>query len=431
MASNRRQFLGAMALSGVGAVAASAVRAAAPAAPARDATQTADAPLPLVDSAPLLQCPSGEGVTVVWAVGRGATGWVEYGTARDRLDRTARGGAVGLLPYHERFLQIRLSGLTPGTRIWYRTVTVPFCYLSSYKFERGEPVFSETYAFVTPSQAAPTASFAVINDTHERPKTLKLLTDRLAEVKADYTVWNGDLVNSVNGADQAVEAIARPAGAPFAAERPLLFVPGNHDYRGQWARNLGLLLPDWPTPDPRDAATPRNFALRHGPLALVGLDTGEDKPDHRAEWAGMAAFEPYREAQRDWLARAMARPEIASAPFLVAFCHIPLFDARPDANDGMQETRFADYQGQAARLWGPLLARHGVQLLVCAHKHRHRFDPATPERPWAQVVGGGNGDKDQVTVIRGSATADRLELIVDELHSGQELGRWTFPPRRA
>jgi predicted phosphodiesterase len=426
MTSNRRQFLGTLALSGAGAFAARAAE------PAREATQTEkDAPpQPLVDSAPLLQCPSGGGVTVVWAVGRGAAGWIEYGAAPDRLDRTARGGRNGLLPYDERFLQIRLDGLEPGARTFYRTATVPFRYVSAYKFERGEPEYSEVYAFTTPKVGAASASFAVINDTHERQKTLKLLTDRLAAVKADYTVWNGDLVNSVNGADQVVAAIARPAGAPFAAERPLLLVPGNHDYRGEWARNLGRLLPEWPTPDPRDAATPRNFALRHGPLALIGLDTGEDKPDRRAEWAGLAAFEPYREAQRDWLARALARPEIASAPFVVAFCHIPLFDARPEANDGMSDTHYASYQGQGAKLWGPLLARHGVQLLVCGHMHRHRFDPATPERPWAQVVGGGPGDKDQVTVIRAEATAERLELAVDELHSGGELGRWTFAPRR-
>jgi hypothetical protein len=45
------------------------------------------------------------------------------------------------------------------------------------------------------------------------------------------------------------------------------------------------------------------------------------------------------------------------------------------------------------------------------------------------VVGGGPGDKDPVTVIHAEATAQRLELVVDELHSESELGRWTFAPR--
>lgn len=387
-------------------------------------------PPPLVDSPPLLQCPSSEGVTVVWAIGRGATGWIEYGTAPDRLTQTARGAVVGLLPFHQRFLQIRINGLKPGKRVFYRTATVPFRYLNTYEFERGSPQFGEVYAFTTPDSTAVKASFAVINDTHGLESPLKRVTARLNEIKADYTIWNGDLVRSFNDADQAVAAIARPAGAPFAVERPLLFVPGNHDYRGEWARNLGQLLVTWPLLDPQDAATPRNFALRHGPLALIGLDTGEDKPDRRAEWGGLAAFEPYREAQRDWLARALARPEIAAAPFLVAFSHIPLFDARPEANDGMSETSFADYQGQAAKLWGPLLTQHGAQLLVCGHTHRFRFDAATSERPWAQVIGGGPYDGDPVTVIRAEATAKQMELVVDELRSGKELGRWSFMPRQ-
>jgi hypothetical protein len=123
------------------------------------------------------------------------------------------------------------------------------------------------------------------------------------------------------------------------------------------------------------------------------------------------------------------KPEIASAPFIVAFCHIPLFDSRPDANGGDVLEKWASFQRQSANLWGPLLTKHGVQLVVCAHMHRYRFDPATSERTWAQVVGGGHGDKEQVTVIHGHTKAGKLEVVVDELRSGIELGRWTFEKR--
>ncbi len=42
------------------------------------------------------------------------------------------------------------------------------------------------------------------------------------------------------------------------------------------------------------------FVKRIGPLAIVCLDTGEDKPDSRDVWGGMAAYEPYREAQKKY-----------------------------------------------------------------------------------------------------------------------------------
>jgi predicted MPP superfamily phosphohydrolase len=384
---------------------------------------------PLVDSPPVLQCPSETGITVVWAVGTPAAGWVEWGTEKEKLAQTAHGEKTGLLPYHERFLQIRLTGLKPNTQYFYRTATVSFRYINAYKFERGEPVFSEIYSFTTPGINKESSSFSVINDTHENQKTLKLLTDRLAKLGSDYTVWNGDLVNSVENDDMVVKSILRPANAAFATEHPLLFVPGNHDYRGNWARNLELALPHWHLNDLQDRETTRNFAVRTGSLVLIGLDTGEDKPDRHPAWAGLAKFEPYRITQRDWLERTLNKPEVASAPFIVAFCHIPIFDSDSNANGGDVLEKSASFQRQAGQLWGPLLTKHGVQLVVCAHMHRYRFDPATPERTWAQVVGGGHSEKSQVTVIHGRIEAGKLEVAVDELHSGKELGRWSFEKR--
>ncbi|MDR2114926.1 MAG: metallophosphoesterase [Planctomycetaceae bacterium] len=418
--TNRRRFLGLLTVSGLGITGISGL-------PAQENGVNES---PLVDSPPVLQCPSETGITVVWAVRKSATGWVEFGTEKDKFDQIAHGEQNGLLPYQKQFLQIRLSGLKPNTRYFYRTATAPFKYITAYKFERGEPEFSNTYSFTTSGNNKENASFSVINDTHENQKTLKLLTEHLASLGSDYTVWNGDLVNSVENADQVVKAILRPADSPFAAEHPLLFVPGNHDYRGNWARELKLALPHWSLTDLRDQETTRNFAVRNGSLALIGLDTGEDKPDHHPAWAGLAKFEPYRVAQRDWLERTLNKPEIATAPFIVAFCHIPIFSSNPNANGGDTLEGWASFQRQAGNLWGPILAKYGVQLVVCAHQHRFHFDPATPERTWAQVVGGGGySDKEQVTVIHGHVKSGKLEVVVDELRSGKELGHWTFEKR--
>ena len=418
--TDRRRFLGLLGLSGAG------LFSGIPLASAQEKPER-----PLVDSPPVLQCPTENSIAVAWAVGRSAAGLVEFGTDKDKLDQIAMGDVTGLNAYHDRYLQVRLHGLKPNTRYYYRTVTAPFIFHHGHKLERQEPVASDVFSFETPGPDGEAASFSVINDTHNNQPTLKRLTDRLAEIGSDYTVMNGDIVSSYDNSEIAVEAILRPGGSAFATERPMLFVPGNHDHRGQWARNLPLAVPLWEHAAPEDRRLPRNFVVRKGPLALIGLDTGEDKPDWHPAWGGLARFEPYRIAQRDWLERMLKSPTVATAPFVVAFCHIPIFDADPEANGGDVLERWAQFQRQAGNLWGPLLTKYGVQLLVAAHRHRFRCDAPTADRTWMQIVGGGHEPNGQITVIHGKASGNTLEVAVDELNSGKELGRWTFPKRTA
>src|SRR5690606_5327124 len=133
---------------------------------------------------------------------------------------------------------------------------------------------------------------------------------------------------------------------------------------------------------------PYNFAIRLGPIALVGLDTGEDKPDAHPVFAGTAAFEPYRELQAAWLKSAVQRPEIAEAPIRIAVCHIPLRGGRGE-NDGTTLEGFASYSGFGAELWMPTLVQARFAAVISGHTHRHRIDDATESDPVMQVVGGG------------------------------------------
>ena len=432
--SNRRHFLGAL--------------GAAFAAPALLAQENSTSEPKLVDSLPSLQCPTRHAITVVWAVGQPAAGFVQYGTDKNNLDQAAYGEVFGQKAYSERFMQIRIEGLQPNTRYFYRTVTRPFRFVNAYNFQQGEPVSSEMFSFETPSENKPGATFSVINDTHNKPPLLKAVGERLRKLNSDYTVWNGDVVDHYTDEQVAIDTILNPGGSAFATEKPILFVPGNHDYRGKWARNLPLCLATHPMPEdlrPRQIAqfsrplidpamelelsTGRNFVVRQGPLALIGLDTGEDKPDNRSEWGGLAMFEPYRIKQRDWLAKVLQSEQVHSAPFVVAFCHIPLFDSRPDANGGDLPTGYSAFQRQAGNLWGPLLTEHGVQAVISAHTHRVRIDQPTAERTWAQIVGGGSNMERDVAVIHGKAEGDKLEIVVDSVSTNAELERWAFAPR--
>ena len=398
------------------------------AAPTLLAQENAPNELKLVDSLPSLQCPSETGMTVVWLVGQPAAGYVQYGTDKDNLNNEAYGDVFGLKAYHQRFLHVRIEGLKPNTRYYYRTVTRSFRFVNAYSYRQGEPENSDVYSFETPGANKTAGTFSVINDTHNKQPLLKAVGERLLKINSDYTVWNGDLVDQYDNEKVAVDTIFRPGGSAFAMEKPILFVPGNHDYRGEWARNLPLCLPPWEQ-QPANPSAGRNFVLRTGPLALIGLDTGEDKPDDRSEWGGLARFEPYRVRQREWLERALQSEQVASAKFVLAFCHIPLFDSRPDANGGDLPTGWASFQRQAGKLWGPLLTKYRVQAVISAHTHRVRYDEPTAERTWAQIVGGGSNLEQDTAVIHGKTEGNKLEIVVDAVGANEERGRWTFAPR--
>jgi predicted phosphodiesterase len=375
----------------------------------------------LLDSPPVLQNPTPHSVTVTWAVNGPATGWVEYGET-SALGKRADAAIFGQHVYSSKFLRISLTGLEPGKAIFYRVVVAPIVYPNGSQVERGEAEFGPIYSWTPLDATAEAASFSVINDTHEREETLAKLMMQLADNPTDLTVWNGDIFNFVENEEQIAAQVLRPAGAAYAAEHPVLFTSGNHDFRGQSARALSQAVSPWQDESPLG----RCFAVRQGPLAIIGLDTAEDKPDRHPFWAGLAAYEPYREAQRDWLKAALQRPEISNAPFLIAFCHIPLWGL-PGHNPGDTLEGFAYYCRHAQQLWHPVLEEAGVQLVISGHMHHYRYDEPTAEHSYGQIVGGGP-DLEQATLIRGYANNSLLEVVAKDLNQ-KELGRWEFSPR--
>lgn len=420
--ADRRGFLTAMTSIAAGSVALSAMAPSDEAAAQEPSTAPAQPVAEQLTGGPVLQNPSPAGITVAWAADSLATGWVEYGTTAE-LGQRAATVANGLQSLSERFLSVRLTGLKAGEKVFYRTVTQPIDFRNAYRIDRGEPIIGPTYSFTTPSESSETASFQMINDTHEKPDVLRAITARLAAEPADFTVWNGDIFDDIRTDDQIVAQVLRPAGAVYAAEQPVLFTSGNHDIRGKHARALSQAMIDWPG----QGALGRSFAVRQGPLAIIGLDTGEDKPDAHPVFAGLVSCEPYRKAQGDWLAEVLARPEIASAPHLVVFCHIPLWGL-PDHNPGDTLEGSAYYSRNSQQAWHPHLAKAGVQLVISGHMHRFRCDEPTAEHAYGQLVGGGPSLK-SATIIRGEATAKELAITATSL-SGEVLGKWTYQPRQ-
>ena len=393
---------------------------------------------PLAVGCPNLQAPGETTMGVTWKVSGLAKGIVEYADNPAFANaRTARPGGYGLVPIDVAALAVRLEGLRPATRYYYRTVTTPFTdYRNIYDAKLGAPIVSKMYSFTTLGAGA-RAHFCMMSDTHGQWKPFEMIAKKVKELSPAALVWNGDATNTTQKKETAVEIFLDPPveSRDYATTIPVLFESGNHDFRGSWiSKKEEVIQPRHPAERRGDQWDLKwNFAVRLGEMALIGMDTGEDKPDAHPKWFGLANFEPYRRAQAAWLAEQVARPEIASAKFKVLFCHIPLFAAKdhPDyPHDGVKvdPEDYAYWSRECHDLWVPILEKAGVQLVVCGHKHRFRFDAPTADRPWAQVVGGGpelgvtRGKPDAgrfPTVVEGKVENGRLRLLVHDVFNGR------------
>ena len=303
------------------------------------------------------------------------------------------------------------------------------------------------YGFTTAGKDAK-AHFCVINDTHVRWNAIEPTIDKVAALSPSCVIWNGDASNTQETIESQVGIFLDPqiGRKDYASGMPYLFCPGNHDSRGMANRHLEKV---WMFRQPeerlsRDWDLGRNFAVRMGDVAMIGLDTAEDKLDTNPLFAGLFNSGEYRKAQVAWLKDVLKRKEIAKAPYLVAFCHIPLFDSDPTANPGdvapadkdpRYKHDFAIWQRTCAQLWGPILDKAGCQLVITAHQHVYRYDAPAGDRHWAQIVGGGP-DMDPAkdgrfpTVIEGEVKDRKLEITVHNILTGKVQDSFTFAPRK-
>jgi predicted phosphodiesterase len=317
-----------------------------------------------------------------------------------------------MMPLDDRLLKVRVTGLRPGVRYFYRIHACPINFKNAYNIQRGAEIQSAIHHFTTLDPAAKTTRFAIINDTHEVQETLQQLGVMLKARPNDSLIWNGDIFNDVRSEQQIAEQVLTPGGGAFVTHMPLIPVRGNHDVRGVQARLLDKYfdLPDglW------------YYTLRQGPVAFVVLDTGEDKPDDAPVYAGLNNFDHYRTEQQRWLRDALQRPEFRSAPFRVALLHIPLI--------WKDYTQTGNFCGDGKAKWHELLVKAKIDIVISGHTHETAWFAAGDQAPYAQLVGGGPKPA-AATLIQGEADEHELRLTMQNLE-GKDLGIHTFKAQK-
>lgn len=399
----------------------------------------------LIVSAPMLQNYAENSVGVAFAVSDLANGYVLVGEKPDLSDaRKIKCGGYRLTELSDKVSQVRVTGLKPSTKYYYKIGADRIHYGGGYDMKilgtEEDPV---TYSFTTAGKDSP-AHFCVINDTHAKWASFDKTIAKVGSIAPSCVIWNGDASNTQETIESQMEIFLTPpiGTKDYASRTPYLFSPGNHDSRGMANRHLEKVWM-FRQPEeraPRDWDLGRNFAVRMGDVALIGLDTAEDKLDTNPRFAGLFNSDAYRKAQMDWLRDALKRKEIAKAPYIVAFCHIPLFDSDPTANPGdvapadsdpKYKHDFAIWQRTCAQLWTPLLEKARCQLIITAHQHAYRHDAPEAGRSWTQLVGGGPnlGETNYPTVIEGKVEGGRLNITVHNIFTGQVQDTLSFKPR--
>lgn len=349
--------------------------------------------------------PRVDGMEIVWGISRHARGWVEVKQGGE-VQRFG-GTPFGYSTQGDTALRVRLAGLAAGKTFTYRTITEAMA----------EPAAREESAwreFRTLDAEAAETRFAVWNDTHVNNTTIAQLHEH-TPTKIDFLLWNGDICNDWHKQEALVPTLLHPAGTDFTAQRPLMFVWGNHDLRGAY----GYRLPDY-------AASPLGCsygAFRSGPVAFVCLNTGEDKDDDHPSFKGRVACEPLRREQAAWLrTHVLKTPELRDAPYRVVFCHIPL--RWKDEDETGRE--YDNFSRRSRTLWHDALVEWGAQLVISGHTHEHHWMEATTEFPYAQLVGGGP-KPEAATFMEGHADATRLQITMKAL-DGKVLQQPVFKP---
>jgi len=342
---------------------------------------------PRIDHGPYLQLPTAESVMIVWHTNRPSVSRVEYGGGEE-LDRTAVSSHFGLIDNHRTAHMIRLTGLEPGTTYRYRVVSTEFLgYVRQHIASFGETVSSPVYSFTTLDPGKETFSFNLVSDIHQRADDLATRIAGPAWEAIDFSFFCGDMMDDFMEPDQMFDGFLDVAVEGFAREVPFIFVRGNHETRGRYARDIFDFVS---LQDGRPY-----FSFDHGGVHFVVLDSGEDKEDGHEYYNGLTDFDAFRREQEAWLEGETRSWAWRNARYRIVITHIP-----PRGGEG--------YTIQQVReRFEPALEEGGLDLWLSGHTHRYiHEEPAEEDHGYHLVV------NDEETTLRIDVTRQYLTVTL-------------------
>lgn len=338
---------------------------------------------------PYLQNPVGNGITVMWETTVPAYCWVEYGTDTTQLKR-ARTIVDGQVVCNNYLHKIRIDGLQPGQKYYYRVCSQEMLLYQAYKKVFGNTAQSAFSEFTLPATDTDSFTAVVFNDLHQHTQTFRALCKQIQNVDYDFVVFNGDCVDDPVDHNQATTFISELTEGVHGDRIPTFFMRGNHEIRN--AYSIGLR-------DHYDYVGDKTYgSFNWGDTRIVMLDCGEDKLDSHWVYYGLNDFTQLRNEQVDFLKKELSAKEFKKAKKRVLIHHIPLY-----GNDGVN---------LCADLWTNLLEKAPFNVSLNAHTHKYAFHPKGELGNNYPVVIGGGYKMDSATVMILEKKKDKLRIKV-------------------
>jgi predicted phosphodiesterase len=319
---------------------------------------------PVITHGPILIDPGETGVTVMWTTDTPSHSEVRYGAGTDLSKRavSSQHGLIDIGTVHA----VRITGLEPGKTYSYQIASTRVVKMKAYWPEKGLENAAPARTFTTLDRSKATAKFVSISDTHENVARIDSLMRAVDWPTTDFLVHTGDAFDWLDSEDQLFARWLDPIGKGLAQAKGLVFARGTHEMRGPFARELVRYLPI-------DGGK-FYYARDHGPVHLLALDSGEDKPDSTNVYSRLNRSEPYLTEQLAWMvSHAKSDRRALGAPFRIVVVHQPEWGSMPNGRE----------------VWKQALNDAKVDLVIAGHRHRFlRTDAGADGRNYTTVVVG-------------------------------------------
>ncbi len=246
----------------------------------------------VITHGPWLQNVTSSEATVMWTTSQPAVPGIllsSDGVSYDLIQNSSD----GMINAGDTLHKVRIQGLKPGETYLYKVYSRSIDVFEPYKITYRDTLISTPVSFRTASQEAPEVSFIVLNDVHGRTDKMAGYINNTAIEDPDFYVFNGDMIDYFQSKDQIFKGFLDTAVFYFAKSTPFIYVRGNHEARGMYARYFKDFF---------DFEYDRFYgSFRWGPVQFLVLDCGEDKPDDNQYYFQLAAYDNYRLTQLEWL----------------------------------------------------------------------------------------------------------------------------------
>ena len=339
-----------------------------------------------INHGPYLQEVTETGATFVFNTSKPSFSYIELRKKGEEAGTDYYSASYGLRQAYAEFHAIRAESLQPATEYEYRIHAKEMRKFHPYNVIFGDSIMSPWYSFSTVNPLQEGGSIFITSDMHSRPELLKRLLELCDYQTCTAFFYAGDMMNYLeHGGEHPFTSFIDTSVEMFATTIPFELVRGNHETRGDLARQFPTFFPK---------STGKLYgSYRLGDVMVIMLDSGEDKSDSHPVYAQLTDFNGYRTEQAEWLKRLCASPEYKEARYHIVISHFPMVMNEKSK----QENMWYGWQ-DAINKFLPILNEADVDLLVSGHTHQYEYYPA------------GSKDANFPVLVQGFSSAVRLDL---------------------